>query len=466
MSPLVQVAAVAGGFTFVLALAAWGFPAVRRGLRAGWRNGRHVVPMCLAALRWPRLAASSGLARWKTFTRPARRSGDGEAPRLARQVEKPVNVPVTKRWRLTPAGFEFVVKHRFGQSIDTYRDAIEPLQSGLRGQVRVLRVYDSRGHLRRDRSRIVVNRRDPFARVPRPLAESATRHRLGVLEDGRDWLLCFRENPHLLVTGETGSGKSGWEAALLASLAPTDAVVVLVDLKYGVSAEPYRARASMVAETVEQAALVLGDLHRLGEARAALCKAHTVDKVYDLPEHLCPREVYVFVDEVAEVAMRGREGKEHSDAAVEGLLRAVQLLRFVGVHVIVCGQRFGSALGKQITSIRAQLPGRVCLRVADTETADMCVGDIATEATHAALEIPQHLPGVAVVKGGPDGWQMARVAHTSHARLAQVAGAHADNRTDWAVVMGEAADPTSTATLPAITTTENTTETTEKESVS
>jgi hypothetical protein len=438
--PLVAVGLVL--LAFVLAVLMPGF---REGLRTTLRCGRHGVPMCLAWSRWPSLCASSGLARWKTVSR-----GTGER---RRSTERPVNVPGTKRWRLTPAGFGFVVKHRHGQSIDSFRAAIEALQSGLRGQVRVVRVYDRKGTLRRDRSRIVVNRRDPFAQVPPPVALSTTRFRLGVLEDGRDWVADFGALPHWLVCGSTGSGKSGWEAAFLHAVAPTDAAVVLIDLKMGVSAEPYRPRASVVAENADQAAAVLADLLAVGSARARLVKAHQVDKIDDLPVEVRPREVYVVVDEVAELGFNDgtTEGKETSTAGMRDLLRAVQLLRFAGIHVIVCGQRFGSTLGKQITNIRAQLSGRVCLRVEDAETGGMAVGDIAPEAVRAALDIPEQTKGVAVVKGGPDGWQMARVAHIPHQRLAHTAREHAGRRVPWEVVMGETTDTETTAVLPPIT---------------
>ena len=330
-----------------------------------------------------------------------------------------------------------MVRHRFGQNTQTVRDAIPDLASGLRGQVRVTRVYDAKGQLHQHRSRVIVNRRDPYARVPAPVAVSSTRFRLGVLEDGRDWVVDFRTDPHMLGVGSTGSGKSGFQAAFLAAIAPTYEVVCLIDLKHGVSAEPYRPRASVVAETQAQAVALLEDLLRLGEARARVCKAHGVDKVHDLPTP--PPEVYVVLDEVAELGVDdgAPDGKALAKRGMADLLRCVQLLRFAGIHVLVMGQRFGSSLGPQITNIRAQLTGRVCLRVADTETGGMAVGDIAPEAVKAALEIPESLPGVAVVKGGPDGWQMGRVAHVPHARLAQVARTHADRRLPWIAVMGE-----------------------------
>lgn len=438
----VQLVAVVVSFAVALAVLAGLVPGVRRSVGAVAGRGRHLVPMVLARLRWSSLCASSGLARWKTRTH-----GTGEHKR---QVEKPVNVPSTRRWRLTPAGFEFIVRHRHGQSIETYRAAIEPLQSGLRGQVRVLRVFGGKGTLRRDRCRIVVNRRDSFARVPEPLALSATRFRLGVLEDGRDWVADFDTMPHWLVCGSTGSGKSAWESALQTALAATDAAVVLIDLKHGVSAEPYRPRASVVAANADQATTVLGDLLRLGTARARLVKAHGVDKTADLPPEVRPVEVFVVVDEVAELGFNDGtpEGKDTANAGMRDLLRAVQLLRFAGIHVIVCGQRFGSALGKQITNIRAQLSGRVCLRVEDAETGGMAVGDIAAEAVKAALDIPEHMKGVAVVKGGPDGWQIARVAHVPHHTLAQIAVEHADKRVPWEAVMRETADTDTDTTTP------------------
>jgi S-DNA-T family DNA segregation ATPase FtsK/SpoIIIE len=363
-----------------------------------------------------------------------------------------VNVPGTRRWRLTPAGYSFTVRHRYGQDTETVRAAASVLASGLSAaQVRVVSETTGNGLPRRDRCRVIVNRRDPFQHVPGPLGLSPTRVRLGVLEDGRDWVYDARAFPHLLGAGATGSGKSSLQNTFLAALAPLDQVAVcLVDLKHGVSAEPYRPRASVIAETQTEAAGLLADLLALGRARAAVCKAQGVDSVYDLRAIHLP-EVYVLIDEVAELTYDDGtpDGKALAKACLRDLLRAVSLLRAFGIHVWVLGQRFGSSLGPQITSIRAQLPGRVCLGVADRETGDMAVGDLAPEAVRAALDIT--LPGVCVIKGGPDRWQMGRAAHTSHADLARVAHRHTAKRIGWGLVMGEAADTHTTTELPAIT---------------
>jgi hypothetical protein len=121
----------------------------------GWRYGRNLPWMIAAMLRWPRLAAHSGMGRMRPW-KPGGR-------------DHPVNWPGTKTWLLTPAGFSFVVKHKLGQSSDTVKAAIPALSSGMHGQVRVAGV-----HNKPHQSRVIVLRRDPFKRVPAPLALSPT----------------------------------------------------------------------------------------------------------------------------------------------------------------------------------------------------------------------------------------------------------------------------------------------------
>lgn len=396
----------------------------RRWLITVWRYGRNVPWMIAAWFRWPRLAASSGLGRFRPY-KPGGR-------------DRPVNWPGTKAWRLTPAGYSFVVKHKFGQSIETVRAAIESLSSGMRGQLRVTRV-----HGKPHQSRVIVLRRDPFKRVPAPVALSATRLRVGVIDDGRDFVMNFRTDPHWLMAGTTGSGKSRAAAAILTALAPTDVAVCLIDLKHGVSAEPYRPRASIIADTQAAAVDLLGQLLNLGQTRALLCKRHGVDSVYDLPEAVRPVEVFVLVDEVAELGFdTGTDptSKQLSKQGMGNLLRCVQLLRAFGIHVIISGQRFGSALGSQITNIRAQLSGRLCLRVEDDETGRMVIGDVSRDAVDAALEIPETLRGVAIVKGGPDRWQRVRLSHVTHAQLGQAAAANSARRTEWTQLLARELD--------------------------
>ncbi|MQA16087.1 MAG: hypothetical protein GEV09_18630 [Pseudonocardiaceae bacterium] len=97
---------------------------------------------------------------------------------------------------------------------------------------------------------ISVLRRDPLRRVlERPRALGTGRIVVGATETGVPLVLDFREQPHWLVSGATDSGKSSLIAAGLSALAPTSAVLISWDLKFGIEAEPFRPRFTDVVTT-------------------------------------------------------------------------------------------------------------------------------------------------------------------------------------------------------------------------
>lgn len=377
------------------------------------------TPALLSAFaRWPRVALGLGLGKTRTN-------------RAGRELI--YGLPTMRRWRVNRYGWAVQMRLRYGDTFDTIAGLRGELEAAWRGTVRVARIV-GKPH----RVRLVVLRRDPFRlAVPAPRALSSTRFAVGRCEDGRPFVVDLDEAPHWLCAGATGSGKSGGQAALAAAVCESSAALVVVDLKHGVSAEPMRPRASLIAETRVDTTQLLRNLLELGASRAYRCKAAGVDHVRDLDQR--PPEVVVLVDEVAELAVTGNAKAEKDEAAecMTLLLRCVQMLRFAGIHVVISGQRFGSSLGASITNVRAQLPGRICYRVNDRETADMTVGDVGKDAIAAAVSIPITLPGVAVASGGPNGWRLVRMAKVSHRQLAEAAAANADRRVDWAELMAE-----------------------------
>ena len=217
---------------------------------------------------WRHVMARAGLGQVKVMPM----AGWEPYPR-----ERPRRAP--RRWGviLTPTGYRLKLRLRHGQTYDDVVRAIPALSASLRGNVRVSR-HPRRTHL----AYVWVQKRDPFRRVRKPVALSQTRLRIGVLETGRPFVLDLRERPHWLVLGGTGSGKTRGLATILAALAPTEAVVCVIDLKWGVAAASYASRASVVAEDQREAVNLLGDVLALGAARAEACKAAGVDSVYDL----------------------------------------------------------------------------------------------------------------------------------------------------------------------------------------
>lgn len=101
------------------------------------------------------------------------------------------------------------------------------------------------------------------------------------------------------------------------------------------------------------------------------------------------------------------------DRIVTDLVRLAQLGRAAGIHLEICGQRFGSELGKGITMLRAQLTGRTAHRVNDETSANMAFGDISPDAVLAAVQIDKDRPGTAVAGDSSGGWSRIRAPHTT-----------------------------------------------------
>jgi S-DNA-T family DNA segregation ATPase FtsK/SpoIIIE len=272
--------------------------------------------------------------------------------------------------------------------------------------------------------------RDPDAPNPapdpsqRPDKGMALAPVVGVREDGRAWALDFRRVPHHMVVGITQAGKSTLLRALVVALAPLPVALVGIDLKGGLEFGPFTPRLSALATDKKEAADLLTQLLTLTQERMASCRAAGVQSVWALT--VVPPPVFVFVDEIAELYLLAdsseRALRERSSSA---LLRLAQLGAALAVFLVVCGQRIGSDLGALITSLRAQLGGRICHRVADEESAKMAVGDIAPEAVDVALRITPAEPGFAVATDEVGGWSRARSVLTSAQDAASAAQRYA-----------------------------------------
>jgi S-DNA-T family DNA segregation ATPase FtsK/SpoIIIE len=133
--------------------------------------------------------------------------------------------------------------------------------------------------------------------------------------------------------------------------------------------------------------------------RMEACRAAGVKAVWQLPEP--PPPIVIIFDEIAELYLGDRSEKDTMAAASAALLRIAQLGAALDLHLIIAAQRFGSDTGPGVTALRAQLTGRVCLRVADKQTAEMAIGDVAPDAVEIVLMLTpnQRGSGVTVIDG-------------------------------------------------------------------
>ncbi|MGK9459857.1 FtsK/SpoIIIE domain-containing protein, partial [Streptomyces sp. G6] len=281
---------------------------------------------------------------------------------------------------------------------------------------------------------------DVLKRVQMPTKTDTRPMRVPVAlrEDGSVYYRDYRAVPHGLTLGATESGKSVYQRNLVAGLAPHHVALVGIDCKQGVELFPLARRFSALADNPDTAlelleALVshMQDVYQLIRAEqrisVAVPDAEIAADIWDLPEDLRPVPVVVLVDEVAELALfASKEEEKRRDRIITALVRLAQLGRAAGVYLEICGQRFGSELGKGITMLRAQLTGRTAHRVNDETSANMAFGDIAPDAVLAAIQIPAETRGIAIAGDSTGGWHRIRAPHTTLRQAVNVCNKHAD----------------------------------------
>ncbi|MFF7171859.1 FtsK/SpoIIIE domain-containing protein [Streptomyces pseudovenezuelae] len=228
-------------------------------------------------------------------------------------------------------------------------------------------------------------------------------------EDGTVFERDYRKVPHALTLGANQSGKSMYQRNLIKGLAQLPVALVGIDCKRGVEQNRYASRLSALVTSPDDAGRLIDALVIEMEERFDLLALYGVSDLWELPESVRPVPLVVLIDEIAELFfVTSKKDEPARDTRVMQLVRLGQMARAVGIYLEVCGQRFGSDLGRGATALRAQLTGRVVHRVNDKQTADMGLGDIAPDAVTAVTTIAPDRPGVAVAGDTSGGWSRIR----------------------------------------------------------
>ncbi|MCD2466015.1 plasmid transfer protein [Streptomyces sp. MBT42] len=263
-------------------------------------------------------------------------------------------------------------------------------------------------------------------KMPRSILAGPMAVPVALREDGTAFVRDYLKVPHALTLGANLSGKSMYQRNLIAGLARLRVALVGIDCKRGVEQQRYAPRLSALAITPDEASGLLDALVEEMEDRFDLLSDHGATDVWELPDGIRPVPVVLLVDEVAELFLVAtKKDEERRDRMVTQLIRLGQMARAAGIFLEVCGQRFGSELGKGATALRAQLTGRVVHRVNDRQTAEMGLGDIAPDAVVAVTSIPPDLPGLAVAGDTSGGWSRIRTPELSATEVAAICTEHA-----------------------------------------
>ncbi|MGW4162987.1 FtsK/SpoIIIE domain-containing protein [Streptomyces sp. NPDC004788] len=388
---------------------------------------------------------------------------------LARMTGRPIpesRAPRILRLRPTRTGLVLRVKLRPGQDAFDFSAASDRLRHSF-----VMQNVTAR-EIRSGVVELRMTGYDVLKRVQMPAAARGGVMRVPVAmrEDGEVYCRDYRQTPHALNIGATQSGKSVYQRNLVAALAALDVALVGIDCKQGVELAPLARRFTALADNPNAAADLLDALvehmeevyqliRREQRLSADLPDAEITSDIWDLPEHLRPTPIVLLVDEVAELALYAtKEEEKRRDRIITALVRLAQLGRAAGIYLEICGQRFGSELGKGITMLRAQLTGRTAHRVNDETSANMAFGDIAPDAVLATIQIRTDRPGTAVAGDSSGGWVRIRTPHLTLRRAVNIANSHAHRTPEIPALdafrpvlppLGKAAAP-SPVTAPAI----------------
>ncbi|MGW1804714.1 FtsK/SpoIIIE domain-containing protein [Streptomyces sp. NPDC002078] len=246
-------------------------------------------------------------------------------------------------------------------------------------------------------------------------------------EDGTVYERDYRKVPMALTLGANQSGKSMYQRNLITGLARLPVGLVGIDCKRGVEHNRYAPRLSALATDPQTAGHLIDALVGEMEDRFDLLALYGASDLWELPEKERPVPLVVLIDEVAELFwVTSKKEEPARDHTVMQLVRLGQMARAVGIYLEVCGQRFGSDLGKGATALRAQLTGRVVHRVNDKQTAEMGLGDIAPDAVAAVTTIRPDRPGIAVAGDSSGRWSRIRTPEITPDEAAAVCRDFAD----------------------------------------
>ncbi|MGZ9829521.1 AAA family ATPase [Tsukamurella ocularis] len=252
--------------------------------------------------------------------------------------------------------------------------------------------------------------RDPLSAVSLPTAVADTETtadvlHIGVRENGTAALLPLRDTPSILLSGLPGVGKTAAALAIVASLAGTRAVQLLIadgkasgDLDVlGAAAGTYVVGSGV--DEREQLADALDEVVTAASLRAKRFRAeHQTANYWDIPASERPPLIVVLVDEVHRYLSGLASSAEGKLAKrIGGLLQdLVTSGRSLGIITILATQRPSA---KSIDAdLRESISAAIALRQS-ASTARMSLGDLALLDTDPRLDpslLPAGVPGRAV----------------------------------------------------------------------
>lgn len=272
-------------------------------------------------------------------------------------------------------------KLKRGQALDNLRNQLEDIGREMKRSGLLVQQLKNSDELVLDIPRL---KRDPvlFSDVVDKLPKDTSIEEMwvpvGRTPEGEDVIVNLAEMPHLLVGGSTGSGKTVLLFTLLAAIlkqhkGSDDIKLVLssagIEDFIHFEGLPQLIGGKVLTSAEETVDAIMNVVNKEFEERARIIAEARVSNIIEYnkkcDEKLAP--ILVVIDEFADISDQLK--KQEKDAFFTTIRRIVQIGRKRGVHLILCTQRPSANLVP--TDIKAQLNGRIALRVNDNQSSRM-----------------------------------------------------------------------------------------------
>ena len=162
---------------------------------------------------------------------------------------------------------------------------------------------------------------------------------LGYDRQGMPVEIDFRESPHVLIAGATGSGKSvmmhSIACGLIAANTPETAQFLMIDPKRVEMFDYNRSPllfGGKVYEDIEESIQALESVNDEMESRYFQLKYMNARSIDDIPKNGTMPRIYIFIDELSFLMLKDRK-------KIEKLLSSIGMMgRAAGIHMILCTQ--------------------------------------------------------------------------------------------------------------------------------
>jgi len=229
---------------------------------------------------------------------------------------------------------------------------------------------------------------------------------IGQLLDGTPLTLELPQ-PHILISGTTGSGKSTWINAIINTWQHQDAILYGIDLKQGAELNKWKQQFEQIATTPDNATKILTELKTIIEQRMqTLAETNThkwtnqhgpwlvliIDELAELttpPTNLLIEAIRSNIDD-KQINQKLKRAKDEQQWRRQLIASLARTSRAAGVTILCATQHpLAQTIG---TELRANLNARIACRHNTPDGTQIALGP---HNKHLHNEIPAHKPGTA-----------------------------------------------------------------------